>query len=178
MNGFEDYPVQAQQGDAENEYSTGDAAKESLGDYVSPEESNEIVAADLQVSDEQNGGEAIAAPETNAEKPEEDESKTDREIALLCRQLPELTGGEAMTAVKRERYGELRALGLSAKEAYLATKERGARPDNRSHLQSSVPKGSNAPKIGMSASELLFARELFGTLSDTEIKRLYQRVTK
>ena len=78
------------------------------------------------------------------------------------------------------RYAQLRDLGLSAREAYLATaaqkKERTEAYDNRSHLHSSVPKSHGGRTDVMSIGELQSARELFMGLSDNEIVRLYKKV--
>lgn len=75
------------------------------------------------------------------------------------------------------RYSELRALGLTPEEAYLATGRRGEVRDNRAHLTSAVPIAASSPR-GISRRELGIARELFSDLSDSEIQSLYQRVTK
>ena len=76
------------------------------------------------------------------------------------------------------RYAALRDLGLSPKEAYLATTEPIQREDNRSHLTSSVPHGAGSGSSAMSPRELDAARELFSGLSDREIRKLYNKVTK
>ena len=76
------------------------------------------------------------------------------------------------------RYAELRDLGLSPEEAYLATAKRHTRKDNRAHLSSSFPKTRGSRSEAMSYQELENARELFPTLSDREIQKLYKQVTK
>lgn len=76
------------------------------------------------------------------------------------------------------RYAELRDLGLSPEEAYLATARKRARKDNRAHLSSSFPKPRGARSEAMSYQELENARELFPSLSDREIQKLYKQVTK
>ncbi len=77
------------------------------------------------------------------------------------------------------RYAALRDLGLSPKEAYLATRDTAApRYDNRSHLKTAVPKGATGNDGSMSAEALESARLLFSDLSDKEIQRLYKKVTK
>ena len=76
------------------------------------------------------------------------------------------------------RYAALRDLGLSPKEAYLATSEPTQKYDNRSHLRSSVPKSVAAPSDMLSHSELAAARELFSGLSDREIQKLYKKVAR
>lgn len=77
------------------------------------------------------------------------------------------------------RYAELRDLGLSPEEAYIATnypRLLAREKDNRSHLHSAVPKGARGES--MSADALAQARELFGNLSDSELLSLYRRATK
>ena len=73
------------------------------------------------------------------------------------------------------RYAALRDLGLTAREAYLATSEARAK-DNRSHLSSAVPGGVGAPRSNMTRSELESARELFPGLRDGELIGLYKKV--
>ena len=76
------------------------------------------------------------------------------------------------------RYAALRDLGLTPKEAYLATNEPIHRYDTRSHLRSSVPRGVSTPSSILPAHELEAARELFSDLSDREIQKLYKKVSK
>ena len=77
-----------------------------------------------------------------------------------------------------ERFAELRDLGLSAYEAYLATQSQRRVRDNRAHLKGSVPRGASGPAISMSIGELDSMRDVFGTLSDSEIQSLYKRVMR
>ena len=74
------------------------------------------------------------------------------------------------------RYAALRDLGLSPREAYLATatKQR-SRTDNRAHLYSTPPRAVGG--ASMPEAELSAAREIFGDLSDAEIRKLYKKVT-
>ena len=77
------------------------------------------------------------------------------------------------------RYAQLRDLGLSPEEAYLATnyaRLSAYQRDNRSHLFSAIPKAAKGES--MSAEALAEARELFGELSDGELISLYRRATK
>ena len=77
------------------------------------------------------------------------------------------------------RYAQLRDLGLSPEEAYLATnyaRLSAYQKDNRSHLHSAIPKGAGGES--MSAEALSQARDLFGNLSDGELLSLYRRATK
>ena len=75
------------------------------------------------------------------------------------------------------RYAALRDLGLSAREAYLATAKRAPRRDNRAHL-SAIGTVSYAPQGTMSEAEMAAARELFSDISDAQIRKLYKKVTK
>ena len=74
------------------------------------------------------------------------------------------------------RYGALRDLGLTAKEAYLASGGMRSVSDNRAHLHSSVPKGATSPLGEIPRKEFEMARELFSDLSDGEIQKLYRKV--
>ena len=76
------------------------------------------------------------------------------------------------------RYGALRDLGLTPKEAFLASGGRVQKADNRSHLSSSVPRNMSSPFSEMSRDHLEMARELFGEMSDVEIRSLYRKVTQ
>lgn len=103
------------------------------------------------------------------------------DLLALRREFPELSALSDLTELENPaRYGALRDLGLSAKEAYLATTtpRRIPRGDNRAHLHSAVPKAVQAVGDGMSEGELSAARELFFGLGDAELHRLYQKVTK
>ena len=100
------------------------------------------------------------------------------DLAELKSLFPELAMLKSITMLDDPlRYGALRDLGLSPSEAYLATCKR-RRYDNRSHLTGLVPRSAAGSVYGMSASELESARELFGSLSDSEIQKLYKKVTR
>ena len=75
-----------------------------------------------------------------------------------------------------ERFCELRELGLSPREAYLATQRK--RADSRSHLKSRVPLAASAPRLALTQRELESARELFSGISDAEIQELYKKVSR
>ena len=76
------------------------------------------------------------------------------------------------------RYAALRDLGLTPKEAYLATRRINADHGTISHITSSVPKSAARAPESISQSELESARMLFSDLSDREIQKLYRKVTK
>ena len=75
------------------------------------------------------------------------------------------------------RYAALRDLGLSPKEAYLATQGARQRQDNRSHLYPAPRVSSQGVGI-MPERELEAAREIFSDISDAEIRKLYRKVTR
>ncbi len=100
----------------------------------------------------------------------------EEDISTLRGEFAELADLSDITELDNPmRYAELRDLGLSATEAYLATRKR--RSDNRSHLRS-VHSIKATHQGSMSDSEMASARELFGDISDAEIRKLYKRVTK
>lgn len=107
----------------------------------------------------------------------EELERTDMEE--LCSLFPNLRGKTKITELDNPlRYAALRDLGLTPKEAYLATSEPIQKYDNRSHLKSSVPRSAAAPADILTRSELEAARELFSGLSDREIQKLYKRVSR
>ncbi len=113
---------------------------------------------------------------------EDESSETDyaalieEDLATLRREFGELSSLTDITELENPlRYAELRDLGLSPAEAYLATKRR--RSDNRSHLRS-IHNVKATHQNTMTDSEMASARELFGDISDAEIRKLYKKVTK
>ncbi len=101
------------------------------------------------------------------------------DIDEIHRAFPESREIESVTQLDNPlRYAALRDLGLTAREAYLATQSRREHYDNRKHLRGSVPSASYASSDAMSQAELSVARELFSGLDDRELQRLYKKVTK
>ena len=96
------------------------------------------------------------------------------DVAELSQNFPEVESDELLNV---ERYVELRRLGLTEREAYLATRKAAPREDNRSHLTPSISKEARMPSSAMPEGELRAARELFYGMSDLEIRRLYKRVS-
>lgn len=132
---------------------------------------------------------SISAPERNAndfepcddgEKnatPEEKCFDLDEEAMALSEEFPALGDGTPNMHFDTARYEELRALGVTPREAFLATAKQ-KRVDDRAHLSGSMPKRAYATAGGMTAGELKEARAIFGNISDEEIRSLYRRVTK
>lgn len=128
---------------------------------------------------EDHADEGVApAPDLTNEADEEDYARIEREdleeLALL---FPEVKGKRSITELKNPlRYAALRDLGLTPREAYLATEGVRRSTDNRGHIISRVPASAGGGGA-LSGKELSAARELFSGLSDREIQRLYKKVT-
>ena len=144
-----------------------------------------------ELKDELNERLAEDKSEENAENERNEEEHRDSTTAVdygeiekqdleeLSRAFPHLKNVKSITELNDPlRYAALRDLGLTPREAYLATSEPIARYDNRSHLVSSVPKRAAAPAGILTSSELEAARELFSGLSDREIQKLYKKVSR
>lgn len=103
----------------------------------------------------------------------------EEDMRYLITLFPSLAGKRSVAELDNPlRYAALRDLGLSPVEAYLATNYKVRTYDNRSHLQSAVPKRASAPAELLGSREMEAARELFAGLSDREIQRLYKKVSK
>ena len=135
-----------------------------------------------------NDAEELSIPEpTIAEPPAENDADNDYEAIIesdlreLREKFPELSGLNDITELENPvRYGALRDLGLSPEEAYRATTPTKPfqRIDNRSHLRSSAARSSAVKSSAMSYRELEVAREIFSGVPDSEIQRLYKKVTR
>ncbi len=150
-------------GGATEEYTAGGKAEECVGGAESDDATEKTAAA-------ANDGDGYdAAMQEYGRRAEEDA----RELRAM---FPELSALSDIAALPDPiRFAELRDLGLSAREAYLATSG-GKRQDNRAHLRSAYPSPAHTP-AGMSDDEMRRARELFSDLSDTEIRKLYKRIS-
>ena len=138
-------------------------------------------------SPESEGSPSESEPEVS-EAPIESENETAEETnyaEILKADMRELTEEFSasseikITDLKNPlRYGALRDLGLTPREAYLASGGRKEKTDNRSHLSSSVPRKMASPFSEIPRAELDAARELFADMSDSEIRNLYKKVTQ
>ena len=128
-------------------------------------------------SDEASGKPDEAEKDTIASfEPTRTDATFEEDLRALIAEFPELRSA-VRGGISTKRYGELRSLGLSVREAYLAASApRGQ--DNRAHIISGVPGGARSPEIGMSSAEMEIARNIFHGLSEQEIKRLYSVVNK
>ena len=138
----------------------GDTVQEAPAENTSPDEGND----------------SDACPSEQAT----DYGKIAREdLVALKEQFPETAELESITELDNPlRYAALRDMGLTPREAYLATQKRQDAYDNRNHLRGSVPRPAGTAGGSMSQAELSAARELFSGLSDRELQRLYKTVTK
>ena len=124
---------------------------------------------------EDTGGEPAEDAEADGQEEALPDFSEDKEtIGAL---FPSAVGRET-EFTENERYIQLRALGLSVKEAFLAVGGERRNSDNRSHLTSSVPRSAAAPYTQMSRREMEYARSIFEGMEESEIRRLYRKVTK
>ena len=168
--------------------------EQTTGDLIDPINTEEAVAqpdeaTETNFTDEGSDGDFTeSADEDDASLTSEEYVKAEdgalsyedlarRDLEELSAKFPEARMLKSITALPNAlRYAELRDLGLTPTEAYLATGRLRPASDNRAHLNSKVPKGSSERGSYMKISELNSAREIFSSLSDDEIQRLYKRV--
>ena len=121
---------------------------------------------------------------TNEEKKDEAQDVTDyaalavRDLAELAEIFPEVRSKRSITELSNPlRYAALRDLGLTPKEAYLATGGRQRERDNRAHLTVSAPCSATKRNLGIPRSELKIAREIFSDMNEAELQKLYKKVS-
>jgi hypothetical protein len=101
------------------------------------------------------------------------------DVEELKREFAELSELDDITELSNPtRYAALRDLGLTPREAFLATSAPVIKYDNRSHLSGAVPRRAGSASDMLGAGELMAARELFADLSDREIQKLYKKVSR
>ena len=135
--------------------------------------------ANEEYSEELSEGENTDSGEEKEEKPAlSDILEADYE-ELIAEFSELLSLGDITKMDGAIRYGELRELGLSPREAYLASRKRPARESRaRAHLTPAMPHSARRSGISMPRSEFRIAREIFAGLSDSEIEALYKKVTR
>ena len=147
----------------------GEAYDTLEGESTINEDSNPSQTVDATIDESTEEGEAESSADYEALEAED--------LAALRREFYEARGIRSIAELDDPvRFAELRELGLSPREAYLATKKV-RRQDNRQHLRGATPKSAAGVHSGMTSAELSKARELFSGMSDTEIQRLYKRVS-
>ena len=142
---------------------------------------NEISAVEepnVQEEADNDGLTENEAPENEGEEEIDYAKRVEEDLEEIRRQVPTLYGISDISDLKNPlRFGALRDLGLTVKEAFLASGGAKAVYDNRAHLTASVPKRASSG-MEMSRKEYEVVKDLFSNLSDSEIKKLYQRATK
>ena len=153
-----------------------DTAEQSSVGEASINGTNKDPAFNSADSEAELGGSVERESGAQGEAQQSAEGAFERDLGTLINEFPELRSA-ACGSINTSRYGELRALGLTVREAYLAASAPHGR-DNRAHIVSGVPTGARSPECGMSSAEMELARGIFSSLSEQEIKRLYATVTK
>ncbi|MBR5242321.1 MAG: hypothetical protein IKV20_04195 [Clostridia bacterium] len=155
----------------------GDIITEAVGAKDETSANGDIPPNNLAAS-----GETPEVPVVSEKSPEAPaHERTASEIIMedleeLIAEFPELSDlRDASELSDPIRYGKLRDLGLSPKEAYLATSGRKRMIDTRAHLSGAMPKPLNTPS-NISTYAVRCVRELFDGISDEEIISLYRRV--
>lgn len=173
---FGDSPA-APWAEREDTHGTGDEATEPAADT---DARTAAEPAARIAEDGQTGGADAGEGESKTDGGEVDyEALMRRDLATLKATFPELAGLNDIADMRGAlRYAALRDLGLTAEEAYMAASAPRVRRDNRAHLSTPVTKGASTAMVGMSASELHTARELFGGMTDADIYSLYKRVSR
>lgn len=182
------------------EYSAADTATESVVADIAEEERRYAKAleeeAHAKLRDDEEARYAMLCEEAEAhlikareeyeaymatknEEPKDYSLVIEEDLRALKRDFPELASITDITELDNPmRYAALRDLGLTAREAYLATSDRRTARDNRAHLSPAAPRRAGVPTGGMTRSELERARELFSGMNDAEIQALYRRVAR
>lgn len=143
--------------------------------YPMDEESEGDPAA--EDSDPADGDNDDESDGDNGGAPTDYESLAESDLRELKAEFPELRSLSHVSGLRDPmRYAALRDLGLSPREAYLAT-SRPTAADTRTHLTSAMPKRAASPAGGITKGEMETAKELFSDLSEAGIRRLYRRVT-
>lgn len=165
-------------------------ADRNFGDSPAPQATEGEADDGTEKSTPSESTQAVDTPPVGTDDAGEGESKADggevdyealmrRDLATLKATFPELAGLNDIADMRGAlRYAALRDLGLTAEEAYMAASAPRVRRDNRAHLSTPVTKGASTAMVGMSASELHTARELFGGMTDADIYNLYKRVSR
>ena len=104
-------------------------------------------------------------------------STNDSEEMTDVEQVEESTPDEKQTEEALSPLEALMRVGLSEREANLVLRDReGVRPASQTPSDS-LPRMAHSPRLNISYGELMQMKEIFEGLSDTEINRLYNKVT-
>ena len=131
-------------------------------------------------TDELSENEAVTDPQHENESADTDyEEILTSDMEELRESFSELGADFSVTDLKNPiRYGALRDMGLTPREAYLATGGRARTQDNRAHLTVSAPTSLAKRSLGSPRAELKIAREIFSDMSEAELQKLYKKVSE
>lgn len=141
-------------------------------------EISEVLSEDF--SDEIDANVTESEDETDEGYPGEGDTAEliEEDLTELRKEFDELQKISDITELPNPtRYAALRDLGLTPAEAYLATSPQ-RKSDTRSHLRGGVPTIARSPVSSMTRREWQIARTLFEDMTDSDIERLYRKVTK
>ena len=141
-------------------------------------ENEELVPRLELLTDEQScDGEEVGYELKKSENSEDADEVADiaEELENLRAESPEIT--EMREELNEERYLELRALGLTPEEAYLASARPKKLRPTTAHLSDSTPRSMKSRETKIPYTELMRARQIFVGMDDSEIQRLYKKVT-
>ena len=161
---------------------TADEGKVSKNDVLPPDEGadgTDDPAHDAALGQEPQG-DADPVPAAQESDPAPAFSEAD-EAALLRRAFPYLPEAGRGTMAEAPRYRELRALGLSAREAALAAfgelPAMGVAGQGKAHLTDPAGRAGLDPLPTMSEEQYAMARAVFGdAVSDADLEALFRRV--
>ena len=158
-----------------DEITSGMTAEETI---PSPEESGEGNSFSEEVTSEETF-ESAESEEAPIEPDAPDYAAiVEEDVKELRESFPELRTIKDVTELKNPvRFAALRDLGLTATEAYLASGGARRAYDNRSHLTATVPAPARVASE-IPRREYDVARELFSDMTDSDIRKLYRKVTK
>lgn len=123
--------------------------------------------------------ESLPVEETPSSPAPDYAKMAEEDLAAIRANVPGMGRLRSLTDLPQyERFAVLREAGLTPEEAFWATSHSLIKPpayDNRSHLRSSAPRPASGSPYAMTAEELSAARDLFGDLTDAEIRTLYAK---
>ena len=126
--------------------------------------------------------EIITENEENEYKNEPEAETNDTEI-IKTENAPEsevcpTDDGQQEQAVETSPLSALINSGLSEREALLVLNDREQRRCGKAFPSDSLPRMAHSPRLNISYGELMQMKDIFEGLSDTEINRLYNKVTQ
>ena len=171
--------------------------KETLAKMGVNVKDDDIVEGLMSIAAEAEGTSLEDYAKKKAEEAEQERAKRQvfedtarADIAELHAAYPETKQYSDVRELPRDvlvKFARARDAGFSAKEAYAAANPDGirntvatavkkkAQHESKSHLRSTVPKGSKDNSINMSKADLTYWRDIFPGKSDKEIQALYKK---